>query len=92
MIMDFSQALLKLKSGAKISRAGWNGKGMWLNLQVPDANSKMTLPYIYMKTADDKQVPWLASQTDLLAEDWDVVLAADGAIEGFKYMNGTEAA
>lgn len=31
------------------------------------------LPYITMKTADDKIVPWLASQTDLLAEDWEEV-------------------
>lgn len=31
------------------------------------------LPWIGMKTADDKFVPWLASQTDLLAEDWVVV-------------------
>jgi hypothetical protein len=43
---------------------------MWLTLQVPDTNSKMSLPYVYMKTVDDKLVPWLCSQTDLLAEDW----------------------
>jgi hypothetical protein len=46
---------------------------MWLALQVPDAHSKMSLPYVYMKTADDKLVPWLCSQTDLLALDWEVV-------------------
>ena len=34
----------------------------------------MTLPYIYMKTADDNLVPWLASQTDILAQDWIMVL------------------
>ena len=67
---DFSWALRLLKAGKKVARAGWNGKGMWLNLQVPDAHSKMSLPYIYMKTACDIQVPWLASQTDMLAEDW----------------------
>ncbi len=49
---------------------GWNGKGMYLSLQVPDAHSKMTQAYIYMKTADDTLVPWLASQTDMLSEDW----------------------
>jgi hypothetical protein len=43
---------------------------MWIALQVPDANSKMGLPYIYMSTVDGKLVPWLASQTDILAEDW----------------------
>lgn len=51
-------------------RSGWNGKGMWLCLQRSDEHSKMTLPYIYMKTADDQLVPWVASQTDLLAGDW----------------------
>jgi hypothetical protein len=68
--MTFGYALDRLNAGNKVSRAGWNGKGMWLGLQRPDAHSKMSLPYIYMKTADDKLVPWLASQTDLLAEDW----------------------
>lgn len=70
---NFSWALTKLKAGLKVARSGWNGKGMWIALQVPDANSKMSLPYLYMKTADDKLVPWLASQTDILANDWDVV-------------------
>lgn len=68
--MNFGYALDRLNAGVKVARSGWNGKGMWLGLQRPDANSKMTLPYIYMKTADDKMVPWLASQSDVLAEDW----------------------
>ena len=67
---DFGWAIEQLKAGEKVSRDGWNGKGMWLELQVPDEHSKMSLPYIYMKTVDDKLVPWLASQTDMLAEDW----------------------
>jgi hypothetical protein len=71
--MDFGQALAALKSGKFVARQGWNGKGLWLGLQVPDAHSKMTLPYIYMKTAQDDLVPWLASQTDMLAEDWRIV-------------------
>lgn len=71
--MDFGDAVRALKTDARVSRAGWNGKGMWLALQVPDAHSKMSLPYIYMKTADEKLVPWLASQTDVLADDWSVV-------------------
>lgn len=68
--LDFGLALVALKRGGKVARAGWNGKGMWLALQTPDEGSKMSLPYIYMKTVDDKLVPWLASQTDILAEDW----------------------
>lgn len=71
--LTFGDALSLLKRGAKVARNGWNGKKMWLALQVPDENSKMSLPYIYMKTADDKVVPWLASQSDMLAEDWGVV-------------------
>ena len=69
---DFGWALDKLRDGWQVCRAGWNGKGMWLELQVPDEHSKMTLPYIFMKTADGHLVPWLASQTDLLALDWDL--------------------
>ena len=70
---SFGEAISELKKGNKVTRKGWNGKNMWLELQVPDAHSKMTLPYIYMKTADNNQVPWLASQTDMLSEDWEVV-------------------
>jgi hypothetical protein len=69
----FGGALSALRSGRKVARSGWNGKGMWLALQVPDAHSKMTLPYVYMKTAQGDLVPWLASQTDILSEDWSVL-------------------
>lgn len=74
---DFSWALRKLRKGYRIFRTGWNGKGLWLELQRPDAGSKMTLPYIYMcypndaKNTPGARVPWLASQTDMLAEDWE---------------------
>jgi hypothetical protein len=63
-------AVSMMRAGAKVYRKGWNGKGMWLELQVPDANSKMTLPYVFMTTATGDRVPWLCSQTDLLANDW----------------------
>ena len=74
--MDFGIALQALKSGQKVARAGWNGVGLWLEMQTPDAHSKMTLPFIYISYPDDAKntpgakVPWLASQTDLLANDW----------------------
>ena len=74
-MMNFGQALTMLKVGDTVTREGWNGKGMWLKLQFPDANSKMTLPYIYMSTTQGDLVPWLASQTDMLAEDWEMVYA-----------------
>lgn len=65
-------AVKELQNGSKVCRSGWNGKGMYLELQVPDANSKMTLPYVYMRTAQGDLVPWLCSQTDLLAIDWEI--------------------
>lgn len=47
--------------------------GQWIELQRPDAHSKMSLPYLYIRTVQGDLVPWLASQTDMLAEDWNVV-------------------
>jgi hypothetical protein len=57
-----------------VTREGWNGKGMWLALQVPDQHSKMQQPYIYMCPVGGKLVPWLASQSDMLAEDWQILM------------------
>ena len=83
---DFGFAIKALKDGFKVSRKGWNGKGMWLCMipgtewglgsNVPFDFGRMAnklLPWIGMKTADDSFVPWLASQTDILATDWDIV-------------------
>jgi hypothetical protein len=62
------EALQLLKDGKKVARRGWNGKGLWLELQVPDAHSKMTLPYIFMSYPADAQntpgarVPWPGAQ------------------------------
>lgn len=67
---SFSKALEYIKAERRLQRSGWNGPGLYVELQVPDKMSKMTLPYIFMKTIDDKLVPWLASQTDILADDW----------------------
>ena len=79
--LTFGLAVDALKKGLKVARAGWNGKGMWLTLVTPGhydvgvktVNGSALLPWIGMKTADDKFVPWPASQTDVLAEDWCVV-------------------
>jgi hypothetical protein len=80
--MNFGQAIEKLKEGARVARRGWNGKGIFIELQRPDAFSKMTHAYIYIDTtglvsnnvdAPRSLVPWLASQTDMLSEDWEVV-------------------
>jgi len=80
--LDFGGAINALKEGQKVARAGWNGKGIHIELQVPDENSKMSSPYIFIDTtglqtnnpnAPKSRVPWLASQTDMLADDWEVV-------------------
>lgn len=79
---NFGEAIKYLKRGFKVARKGWNGKGIYLELQVPDEHSKMTLPYVYIVTsslitdnphAPKGCVPWLASQTDMLADDWYIV-------------------
>ena len=79
--VTFGQALEALKLGSQARRSGWDGIDIFIELQVPDANSKMTHPYIYIDTtklqthnpdAPKVVIPWLASQTDLLAEDWEI--------------------
>ncbi len=102
--LTFGDALLALKVGAKVARAGWNGKGMWVALtpgtEVPKELARAgaaqhradeitracdeipgvvpaplrILPHLDMRAADGSLViGWLASQTDMLAEDWSVV-------------------
>lgn len=86
--LTFGLAIEACKRGAKIARAGWNGKGMFL-YHVPadyypvktqaaksffgDNSLVPYLAYIAMKTVDNNVVPWLASQTDVLAEDWSIL-------------------
>lgn len=85
--MNFGEAIEALKQGAKIARQGWNGKEMFLFYNNGRLNSICNKaiaegiiydilevsPFILMKTADNKLVPWLASQTDVLAEDWTIL-------------------
>lgn len=85
---DFGVAIAKLKLGDKVARAGWNGKGMFVFLVkgsefevnrapllgIYEVGTRIKYnPHIDMRTADGSIVPWLASQTDVLAEDWEVV-------------------
>ena len=80
--MNFGEAIEALKEGKKVARKGWNGRGIFIELQVPDDYSKMTHPYIFIDTtglmtenkeAPKDRVPWIASQTDMLSNDWKVV-------------------
>lgn len=88
--MTFGDAIYFLKTGKKVARQVWNGKGMYLAIQSGSIISKeharggvakciadegsdniKILPHIDMKSADGScVVGWLASQTDMLAEDW----------------------
>lgn len=87
--MNFSQALDALKLGSKVQRAGWNGKGMFIFLVsgsrfivnrppllgiYPEGTEINYHAHVDMKTADGQVVPWLCSQTDMLAEDWSILL------------------
>lgn len=88
-MMNFGQALAALKAGKKVARVGWNGKNMFLFL-VPGSKFLVNRPpllgiypegtevsyhaHIDMRTACGMVVPWLASQTDMLAEDWTEVV------------------
>ena len=82
--MTFGTAIEALRVGLKVARAGWNGKGMFLIHIDPYSTDQYKITegealvgtlteYIAMKTADEKLVPWLASQTDVLAMDWTIV-------------------
>lgn len=71
--LPFGVAIAAMQAGALVRRAGWNGKGMWLALQVPDAHSKMGHPYVYMSDVAGKLFPWNPNSLDLLASDWEIV-------------------
>jgi hypothetical protein len=81
MTMHFGQALVLLRDGKRVMRSGWNGKNMFLVLiQAVDIRLPYELkelwelpqrPFIMMRDAQCMLVPWLASQTDILAEDWE---------------------
>ena len=81
--MTFGFAIEAMKKGKKVARKGWNGKGMYL-FKSPKVGCQMHKQYtgkdindlqefIVMQAADDTLVPWLASQTDVLAEDWMII-------------------
>jgi hypothetical protein len=73
MSNDIGWAVQQMRDDKRVARAGWNGKKMWLALRPVTPHGEMDLPYVYMKTATGELVPWLCSQTDLLATDWSIV-------------------
>jgi hypothetical protein len=78
--MNFSEALIAVKQGNKIQRAGWNGPDLCVIAQYPDEHSKMTLPYLYIEypefpegSGGRKRCPWFPSQTDIMEDDWRII-------------------
>lgn len=89
--MNFGLAIEAAKQGKKITRRGWNGKGMWVICRsgypdgipcnkntadavgIPEGTLFKVRPYLQMKCVDDTFQMWLASQSDILAEDWEIV-------------------
>ena len=75
-LFGFDGVLIALRKGLKLRSMDWNRKDMFIELQTPDENSKMTYPYIFLNIPDGKggfdKVPWIASQSDLLGENWDL--------------------
>ena len=89
-IGSFGSALDALDVGSRVQRAGWNGKGMFiflvprsqfvvnrppLDVHFPEGTVINYQPHVDMYTADGTVVPWLASQSDILAQDWQVLLS-----------------
>jgi hypothetical protein len=74
---NFGEAIRNLKNGKRVARKGWNGKGMVLQAQFPDAHSKMTFPYLYMTIPDCsegiRKLPWQPAQVDVFSEDWQII-------------------
>jgi hypothetical protein len=71
--MTFSMALEILKSGGRVARMGWSGRGVWLQCAPVEMEQSSSCPWIGMKTADGAIVPWSIGQSDALAEDWVVI-------------------
>lgn len=73
--MNFGLAVEAMKMGDKVTRKGWNRKGMWCEIQFPGENSKMTKPYIFITVPGDMDiiVPRTPVQSDMLADDWEIV-------------------
>lgn len=86
--LDFGAVVDGLKKGKRYARSGWNGKGMFIFL-VNGSNFKVNReplltimgegtevtyrPHVDMKTVDGEIVPWICSQSDMLANDWCLV-------------------
>lgn len=73
--MDFGEALKRLKAGEQVSREGWNGKGQFVVILDDPLGEMFAVPVLALATVPGVYVPWVASQTDILASDWMAVKA-----------------
>ena len=73
--MNFGSAIEAMNNGFMVSRTGWNGKGMFVYKTLQKKGEDVVFhPSVTMYTAQgDMQPGWLASQADMLAEDWGIV-------------------
>lgn len=83
--MDFGQAIQSLKNGMRVQREGWNGKNQYIELatNISYKNVKGEVINAEHEAIGNKaiafvgtsgvQLGWLASQADMLAEDWRIV-------------------
>ncbi len=74
--MTFDEALPLVKAGRHLTRTGWSGV-KWIGicegasfLAPSGVHARKIAPFIYMETTTQMPIPWIASQTDLLADDW----------------------
>jgi len=82
MGIGIGEAVNRMRDGGAVRRAGWNGMWLFLNAKPataegPDGIHRLVQPHVLMRAADATVVPWLCSQTDLLATDWEVVPSAE---------------
>lgn len=83
--MDFGKAIELLKKGKRLQRKGWNGKGQYIELatNISYVNASQEIINVNHDAIGNKaiafvgtsgvQLGWLASQSDMLAEDWKVM-------------------
>lgn len=65
-------AIDQMVDGAKVRRRGWNGKDMYIGIHTVGPDDFMEHNYVFMCPADRRRIPWLCSQADLLAIDWEL--------------------
>lgn len=65
-------AIDEMRSNQLMRRRGWHGEGMWVAI-CEESGAKMTAPFLYMRLPNGRLIPWVASQSDLLADDWEHV-------------------